>query len=240
MTPPEGPTTTPTPPAGPVGRPARGRALTLVGILLLAAGVALVLVAVLQGGDGDQGAGPTTTTVAATGSAGVVPPGTTAPTTPAGIGVGWAPAHRGRTTLRGFGEVRATITAGDGATCEVCLLAATTPDQHQRGLMEVTDPDLGGYDGMLFEFGEDTGGAFWMRNTPMPLSIAYFDTAGRLVSTSDMTPCDDRPDCPSYPASSSYAFALEVPKGRLDALAVRGEATIRVDGRTCPRAGTSG
>ncbi|MCU1498841.1 MAG: hypothetical protein JWM47_2794 [Acidimicrobiales bacterium] len=160
--------------------------------------------------------------------------GTTAPTTPAGIGVGEGPAVGGRTPLRGFSEVAATVTAGDGTTCEVCLLAATTSAQRSRGLMEVTDADLGGYDGMLFQFPEPVDGAFWMRNTPLPLSIAYFDADRVLVSTTDMEPCVDSADCPHYPPDGPFQFALEVPKGRLDDLAVTGRATFAITGTPCP------
>jgi hypothetical protein len=86
---------------------------------------------------------------------------------------------------------------------------------------------------MLFEFPEPVDGAFWMRNTPLDLSVAYFDERGRVVSTADMTPCDDRRDCPTYPADGPFAFALEVPQGRLEDIGVVGEATLRVDARTC-------
>ncbi|CAN5517150.1 hypothetical protein BH10ACT1_BH10ACT1_06420 [soil metagenome] len=164
--------------------------------------------------------------------------GTTAPTTASqGLGEGWAGEVRGRTPLRGFSEVAATITAGDGTTCEVCLLAAATAEQRERGLMEVTDPDLGGYDGMLFEYPDPVDGAFWMRNTPMPLSIAYFDADRTVVSTADMAPCEDSTSCPQYPADAPFQYALEVPQGRLAEVGVVGLATIEVTAVRCPLAG---
>ena len=73
-----------------------------------------------------------------------------------------------------------------------CMLLAETEAQHNRGLMQVTDPTLGGYDGMLFRFDADTNDQFYMRNTPMPLSIAFIASNGDVVSTTDMAPCDDR------------------------------------------------
>ena len=160
-----------------------------------------------------------------------------APTTPAGLGVGWAPEVRGRRLLRGFSEVAATITAEDGSTCQVCLLAATDDFQRQRGLMEVTDRNLGGYDGMLFQFTKTQNGAFWMYNTPMPLSIAYFSPDGVLVSRTDMAPCPiGSATCPSYPAGGEFKSALEVPQGGLAKVGVVGVSRIRVDGIRCPSA----
>ncbi len=217
----------------------RRRTGRAIGVVLLLVGIAAVGWAVVRGSDGGATAsGPTTTSHPTT----TLAAGTTSPTTVEGLGVGFGPEVDGRTPLRGFGQVAATITAGDGSTCEVCLLAAESEAQRERGLMEVTDPDLGGYDGMVFVYAQPTGGAFWMRNTPMPLSIAYFDGSGRLVSTADMTPCDDVPSCPSYPAAGAFAYALEVPKGRLADVGVvgePGEVAIELTGRDCPLAAAS-
>jgi uncharacterized membrane protein (UPF0127 family) len=163
-----------------------------------------------------------------------VPAGSTAPTTPKGLGVGFAPEHRGRRALRGFSEVTATITSGSGETCEVCLLAAATEAQRERGLMGVTDRTLGGYDGMVFLYAQPAGGAFWMRNTPMPLSIAYFDGKGRLLSTADMDPCADVSSCRSYPSGGAFRYALEVPEGKLADVSVNGKATIEIHLEHCP------
>lgn len=211
--------------------------------MLVVLGVAAIGGSLLFGGDdGDGGSGTVPESVGVTFTA---PPaadletGTTATTSPAGLGVGVGDEVDGRTPLAGFGQVAATITAEDGSTCEVCLLAAETADQRERGLMEVTDPELGGYDGMVFVYGAPTAGAFWMRDTPMPLSIAYFDVDGRLVSTVDMEPCEDSPDCPSYPADAPFGYALEVPQGQLDEVGVvgaPGEVTLALTGRRCPLA----
>lgn len=211
-------------------------------------GVALLVAAVAVGRGGDDGGGATApatselqlTTSTSVGSSALLAPGTTAPLGSSGLGEAVAPEREGRSPLVGFGEVQATITAADGEVCEVCLLSAVSPEQRARGLMEVTDPELGGYDGMLFEYEADSGGGFWMRNTPLPLSIAYFAADGGLVSTVDMVPCEDAPDCPSYPAGGPFRFALEVPQGQLDEVAVRPGSTIRIDARRCDPATTGG
>lgn len=122
-----------------------------------------------------------------------------------------------RAGLPGVGETAASITAADGTVTGCCLLVAATDEQRQRGLMEVTD--LGGYEGMVFVWDHDVETGFWMRNTPSPLSIAWFDAAGDFVSATDMTPCAaDADDCPTYPPDGPYRFAVEVFQGDLAAL----------------------
>jgi uncharacterized membrane protein (UPF0127 family) len=155
-------------------------------------------------------------------------------TTEVGLGEGFAAEQDGRRALVGFDEVAATITAADGTTCEVCLLSATSEAQRRRGLMEVTDADLGGFDGMLFRFPAEIDGGFWMRNTPLPLSIAYFDEAGSFVSATDMAPCRDSASCPTYDAAGPFRYALEVPEGELADLGATKGSTLRVDGTPCP------
>ena len=137
-----------------------------------------------------------------------------------------------------FGEAAVTITGPDGETCELCLLLADTPELRSQGLMRVTDPELGGYDGMLFDHGATASGGYWMKNTPMPLSIAYWAEDGSFVSSVDMEPCLVEPErgCPTYPPDGPYRWALEVPRGGLEEILAVGGATISVDGTTCPSA----
>jgi len=127
-----------------------------------------------------------------------------------------------RTPVPGFGEVAFRVASGP----ELCALLAQTPNQHARGLMARTD--LAGHAGMLFVFTADTTETFYMRNTPLPLSIAWFDGAGRFVSATDMAPCADRPNCPNYAAARAYRYALEVPQGGLGGLGVGPGSTVSV------------
>ena len=81
--------------------------------------------------------------------------------------------------------------------------------------MEVTDPELGGYDGMLFRFESEVDGGFWMMNTPMPLTVAYIGADGSLVSTADMEPCVGEAaasGCPVYPPDGPYRWASRCPR----------------------------
>lgn len=137
----------------------------------------------------------------------------------------------GRTPpVEGFEETGATITDAAGQTIELCLLVAESRQQRAQGLMGVTD--LGGYDGMLFRFPTDTTAGFWMKDTPMPLTIAYFDASGAFVSSADMAPCPDE-DCPVHDPDGPYRAAVEVPSDRSGELGI-GAGTVLVTGLGCP------
>jgi uncharacterized protein len=132
-----------------------------------------------------------------------------------------------------FGEVAIAVTGPDGEVAGWCVLLAATSEQRQRGLMEVTD--LGGYAGMLFVWNSDVSSSFYMRNTPTPLSIGWFDADGALVSTAAMDPCADVEGCPTYPSDGRYRFALEVPQGSLDDVGVVGGSSLAVGGSCAER-----
>jgi uncharacterized membrane protein (UPF0127 family) len=119
-----------------------------------------------------------------------------------------------RVPVPGFGEIAFRIGSGP----QQCGLLADTPAQQQLGLMRRTD--LAGHTGMVFRFRTVTTTSFFMRNTPLPLSIAWFDANGGFISSADMAPCPDRPDCQQYFAARPYRYALEVPKGALAGLGV--------------------
>lgn len=84
---------------------------------------------------------------------------------------------------------------------------AATPQQRERGLMDRARlPENGG---MLFVFDHAGRHCFWMRNTPLPLSIAFIDATGRIANLADMQPHTDTLHCPI----SAIRYALEVPQG---------------------------
>jgi uncharacterized membrane protein (UPF0127 family) len=146
----------------------------------------------------------------------------------AGAGLVELPGPAERTGLPGAGETAASVTSTTGEVTGCCLLVAHDAETRQRGLMEVTD--LGGYEGMVFVWDEDTSGGFWMRNTPTPLSIAFFAADGGYVGSYDMEACDDSPDCPVYPSPGAYRFALEVAQGDLARLGVGPGSRLAVGG----------
>ena len=91
---------------------------------------------------------------------------------------------------------------------------ARTPQEKARGLMD--RKRLGSRRGMLFVYGEDRRLSFWMKNTSIPLSIAFLDKAGRIVQIEEMEPFDPT----SVRSRISVRYALEVPRGTFRSLGV--------------------
>jgi len=117
-----------------------------------------------------------------------------------------------------LGTVRITT---DDATYTLTAEIAETPRQRQRGLMfRTVMPEASG---MMFVFQASQSGGFWMYNTILPLSIAYIDSSGSIVTIRDMEPCAGRPqatcsqEAAAYLATAPYRYALEVNQGYFDA-----------------------
>ena len=83
---------------------------------------------------------------------------------------------------------------------------AKTSAERGRGLMHRTRAPR---DGMLFVFPRPTTGGFWMKNTLVPLTIVFFDSAGTRVRKLSMVPCRMDP-CAVYDPGRPYRFALEL------------------------------
>jgi hypothetical protein len=84
---------------------------------------------------------------------------------------------------------------------------AATPRERGRGLMQ--RKQLAANGGMLFVFEQAAPHCFWMHNTPLPLSIAFIDSQGRIVNLDDMQPRSDALHC----AETNVRYALEVAQG---------------------------
>jgi hypothetical protein len=100
--------------------------------------------------------------------------------------------------------------------------------------MEVTDLD--GHDGMIFVFDEPGVHRFWMKNTVMALTAAWFAPDGAFVEAHDMAPCPPDSDrCPSYGPDEEVSHVLEVPRGDVERLGIGvGSVLVEVDGPCTP------
>jgi len=211
--------------------------------LLLAVAAAVVVLAVVvsvlsRRGD-DESSPDTPGTIAPEAGAATTSSSTPGPTTSVLPPVAVDPATTGgRTPLAGFGQVRIEVRAPDGRSCQACFLLAEDAAQRARGLMEVTDASLGGYDGMLFDYADLPGsGGFWMRNTRLPLESVFFDLDGRHLASFSMVPCPDATadaDCPRYGPDVPFGTVIELTALRPEDLLLVEGSTIEVVDRTCP------
>jgi uncharacterized membrane protein (UPF0127 family) len=100
-----------------------------------------------------------------------------------------------------------TITRQDGSSVTIEAEIARTDTQRERGLM--FRKELAGGKGMLFIFERDQIMSFWMKNTLIPLSIAFIASDGRIMELKDMQAESMR----TINSSRSVRYALEVPQG---------------------------
>ena len=127
-----------------------------------------------------------------------------------------APSQEAYSYLRdeGFGCRWLTVRAEGSPERRTCTWVADTEAQRERGLMGVTDPDLGGPGAMVFDFDRPTTGGFWMKDTLLPLTVVWVGPDGRVLGSTDMTPCPAGSTCPVYPPPGPYTMAIEVARGR--------------------------
>jgi hypothetical protein len=85
-------------------------------------------------------------------------------------------------------------------------VAATNADR-QQGLM--FREKLGPNEGMVFVFDAPAGVCMWMKNTLVPLSVAFLSEDGKIINIEDMQPQSTESHCAKSPAR----YALEMSQG---------------------------
>jgi uncharacterized membrane protein (UPF0127 family) len=164
-------------------------------LTILALALALVGVLAACGGDEEQAVSPTTTIGPEATTSTEEAPATTEP--------------EPTTEPEASGPVVRIETAG-GEEVVVPVEVADSQDERETGLMN--RESLAEDAGMIFIFDEDSSGGFWMKNTLIPLSIAFADAGGTIVRILDMEPCEADP-CAVYEPGVFYRSALEVNQG---------------------------
>jgi len=105
---------------------------------------------------------------------------------------------------------------------------AITPEQQTRGLMNIQGmppTKLPENEGMLFIYRREEMISFWMKNTTIPLSIAFIDRKGIIKEIKDMVPASDASVRPERPAQ----YALEVNRGWFSRNDVRVGDKVKLD-----------
>lgn len=134
-----------------------------------------------------------------------------------------APESEGRSE-EGFATGKVLLDGDDGSVL-LDVEIADSPEQQARGLMHRTE--LADDAGMVFIFFEETSGPFYMLNTLIPLSIAFFDAEGKIVRILDMEPCEAEP-CELYDPQTAYVGALEVNQGAFESWGIQEGDSVRV------------
>ena len=131
-----------------------------------------------------------------------------------------------------FGHGTATVTAATGTPRVVLKVElARTQAERQQGLMNRRS--LGAKAGMVFLYPEAHRGGYWMKDTLIPLDIAFSDARGKILRIFTMQPCRRDP-CRIYDPKVAYRSALEVNAGSLR------RWRVRVGDRVAVRATRSG
>ncbi|HEX2155895.1 MAG TPA: DUF192 domain-containing protein [Actinomycetes bacterium] len=131
------------------------------------------------------------------------------------------------------GTVEYRLEPAEGDPVTVRLEVAADPATRARGLMEREEVPPG--TGMVFLYPRDVAEAYWMKNTLVPLSIAFVAADGRVVSVAEMTPCKADP-CPSYAPAGPYRYAVELASGSFaDAGVGPGSRVVPVDPAALPQ-----
>lgn len=135
-----------------------------------------------------------------------------------------APAPPDAAVVGGMPSATLRLSGEQPLTLEVEL--ALTPVHQARGLMEVSEiPDTYG---MVFLWSEPGLHAFFMKNTLIPLDIAWWNDRGEIVDIQTMTPCTEDP-CTLYEPAEEHIAAVEVNAGLLAANGVRVGDTAQLE-----------
>jgi len=100
---------------------------------------------------------------------------------------------RGMELTAGFYRIEAEVAADQPSRMQGLMMRKSMPANH----------------GMLFVFLQADRHCMWMRNTLLPLSVAFLDEQGRILNIEDMKPQTENNHCASAPAR----FALEMNRG---------------------------
>jgi uncharacterized protein len=88
--------------------------------------------------------------------------------------------------------------------------AEVADDAQERSMGLMFRDRLAPNAGMLFVMPKPERASFWMKNTTLPLSVAYINPAGVILEIHDLQPLDEKPVPSAFP---NIAYALEMKQG---------------------------
>lgn len=98
---------------------------------------------------------------------------------------------------------------------------AHTDEARMRGLM--FRRHLPESQGMIFIYADRSRQAMWMKNTPIPLSVAFLDEQGRIMNIEDMAPHSEE----SHWSAGKAAYALEMNRGWFAKRGIKAGARVK-------------
>ena len=136
----------------------------------------------------------------------------------------------------GFERRIGVADGGGNQPVSMCLWVADTPQTRSTGMMGAST--FGEADAMVFVADAPTTGKFWMWNTSMDLSIAFYNRSGAFLDAFDMTVCNsaDPDGCPRYDTPVGYSTAIETAVGDLERLGLVPGSTFTLTDRACSSA----
>ena len=123
-----------------------------------------------------------------------------------------------------FRIVTLSIERAGAEPVEIAAEVALTAEERGQGLMRREKLPDG--EGMLFVFEYDQQVSFWMKDTLIPLSIAFITSDGRITEIRDLQPRDQTTVNSN---STAVRYALEVPQGWYSRVGVRPGDVARID-----------
>ena len=103
-------------------------------------------------------------------------------------------------------SARVTFSSSSDSPASLNVSVAETPEQRQQGLSGVKN--LPADFGMAFTYAAPTVDEFWMKDTLIPLSVAFVRADGTIVAIREMVPCTADP-CRTYASPEPYTMAIE-------------------------------
>jgi uncharacterized protein len=136
---------------------------------------------------------------------------------------GAAPRAAALVSARGLPLADVVVQRGSHVLLRLTAEIADTAAAQEKGLMGVRH--LAADQGEAFVFASTTTAAFWMKDTLIPLDIAFVDAHGGVVDVQQMVPCTADP-CTVYYAAQPYELAVETASGVLTHAGVNAGDTL--------------
>ena len=112
-----------------------------------------------------------------------------------------------------FQSAFALLPSRDIALADITLTVEIANTEESRHLGLMFRRELGEGQGMLFIHETPQVLSYWMKNTYIPLSIAFFDCNHTLINIEDMPSCKEESCLKNFQSKTPALYALEVPRG---------------------------